>query len=361
KRVADRAVWPELERYVRDIAGRFRDDRRILIWDLYNEPGNSSMGETSLPLAEAAFAWARIESPSQPLTIGVWTGFESRMSRRLAELSDIVSLHAYDRVDGVRAKIEILAKSRRPLVATEFLHRQSGNTLERILPLFAAREIGWYHWGLVAGRTQTYMPWGSRAGDPMPEIWQHDVFRADGRPYAPDELDLVREFSFGELREILPTSRAAPRTWRFTTERPGEGWQQPDFDDAPWMAAPAPFGTSDIPSRAARTAWTTSDIWLRQAFDLEGAGAERLHLVIHHDEDAEVHINGVRVAVLGGYVADEHAVAIAPRLRSALRKGRNVIAVHCRQTGGGQYIDVGLADLAIRQRPRSSPASALQR
>ncbi|MBA7696348.1 hypothetical protein ES703_104995 [subsurface metagenome] len=93
KRVTDKAVWPDLEKYVKDIVGSFGKDERVLMWDLYNEPGNSGMGEKSLPLAEAAFAWARATNPSQPLTIGAWAGFQSRMSKRLMELSDIVSFH----------------------------------------------------------------------------------------------------------------------------------------------------------------------------------------------------------------------------------------------------------------------------
>ena len=91
-----------------DIVGSFGKDKRILIWDLYNEPGNSRMGEKSLPLAEAAFAWARATNPSQPLTIGTWTRFEGKMSKRLMELSDIVSFHGYDGVEGIRNKISYL-------------------------------------------------------------------------------------------------------------------------------------------------------------------------------------------------------------------------------------------------------------
>ena len=101
KRVTDKGVWPDLEKYVKDIVGSFGKDERILIWDLYNEPGNSRMGEKSLPLAEAAFAWARATNPSQPLTIGAWTRFEGKMSKRLMELSDIVSFHGYDGVEGI--------------------------------------------------------------------------------------------------------------------------------------------------------------------------------------------------------------------------------------------------------------------
>ena len=96
----------------------------------------------------------------------------------------------------VAAKIEICRSYGRPLLCTEWLRRQADNTFADILPLFGPYQVGWYHWGLVAGKTQTYMPWGSRRGDPMPAVWQHDVFHPDGRPYNPHELDLVRAFTF---------------------------------------------------------------------------------------------------------------------------------------------------------------------
>jgi hypothetical protein len=196
ERVTNIATWPGLEMYVKDIVGSFAADERVLIWDLYNEPGNSGMGDRSLPLVEATFAWAREVDPVQPLTTGAWTDFDGRMSRRTMELSDIVSFHGYTDAAGVENTIGICRAYGRPVICTEFLHRQTGNTFEAILPLFSRHKVGWYQWGLVAGRTQTYMPWGSKAGDPMPAVWQHDVFREDGSPYDPAELELVRAFTF---------------------------------------------------------------------------------------------------------------------------------------------------------------------
>jgi len=198
KLVADRSAWPDLENYVKDIVGAFGADERVLIWDLYNEPGNSGMGEKSLPLVEAAFAWAREVHPSQPLTVGVWIDFAGSISQRLMELSDIISFHAYDNAEGVESKIKLCQAQGRPLICTEWLLRQGGNTFESILPLFSKHKVGWYHWGLVAGRTQTYMPWGSKPGDPMPAVWQHDTFHADGTLYDAREMELLRAFEFGK-------------------------------------------------------------------------------------------------------------------------------------------------------------------
>ena len=150
------------------------------------------MGEQSLPLVAAAFRWAREAQATQPLTVGAWTDFEGRMSKALMEMSDVISFHGYDQPEGIVKKSWICRQYNRPVFCTEWLHRQSGNTFETILPVLAHGQIGGYHWGLVAGRTQTYMPWGSQKGDPMPERWQHDVMHADGTPYDAREFESLR-------------------------------------------------------------------------------------------------------------------------------------------------------------------------
>jgi hypothetical protein len=114
------------------------------------------------------------------------------MQRRMMELSDVVSFHGYDPPRGVLAKIATCQRLGRPVVCTEWLRRGSGNTFQALLPAFRERKIGCYHWGLVAGRTQTYFPWGSPKGAPMPDVWQHDVLHADGRPFRPDEVRCLR-------------------------------------------------------------------------------------------------------------------------------------------------------------------------
>jgi hypothetical protein len=189
-RVIDKQYWPKLKDYVTDLLRSYGDDPRVLVWDLYNEPGNSGMGEKSMPLVEAAFNWARLARPSQPLTVGAWRG--NSMPRPIMELSDIISFHDYDPPEGMTAKIEIYRKTGKPVVCTEWLRRQAGCTFSAILPIFAKYNVGWYNWGLVAGKTQTYMWWESKKGDPMPKVWQHDVLHPDGTPYDPAEIDLIR-------------------------------------------------------------------------------------------------------------------------------------------------------------------------
>jgi hypothetical protein len=195
KRVTDRTAWVGLEKYVRGMTAAFARDRRVLMWDLYNEPGNSNMGDKSLPLVEATFAWARAERPSQPLTAGPWADLKSPMSRRMMELSDVVSFHGYDDPAGLEAKIRLCQSFGRPVVCTECLRRQCSN-FRQFLPVFARHGVGWVNWGLVAGRTQTYMPWGSKRGDTMPPQWQHDLLHPDGRAYDKAELELIRAFKY---------------------------------------------------------------------------------------------------------------------------------------------------------------------
>ena len=192
KMVTDRAAWPEIEKYVKDLVGAFGEDKRVVVWDLYNEPGNSGMGVKSQPLMEAVFTWARQTKPSQPLTVGAWADFHDAMQRRMMDLSDVVSFHGYDARAGIEAKLKLCGGHGRPVLCTEWLLRQGGNTPQTLLPLFRDRKIGCYNWGLVAGRTQTFMPWGSAPGTPVPKLWQHDLFHKDGSPFDPAEVEFIR-------------------------------------------------------------------------------------------------------------------------------------------------------------------------
>jgi len=353
QRVNDRSAWPDLERYLVDLVGHFRADRRVLIWDLYNEPGMSGQGKKSLPLVVAAFRWARQANPTQPLTVGGYTNLEDAMSTTMMGLSDVVSFHGYDAPDGVQRKINICRQHNRPILCTEWLIRARNNRFQTMLPIFAQERVGGYHWGLVAGRTQTYMPWGSKPGDPMPDVWQHDVFRPDGTPYEPQEIELIRDFLLSEstLRHVLPTSEKEQQAWHYTTNIPNYGWHLPQFDPkAPWRGrvwqeGPGGFGTRETPGAVVGTVWDTQNIWLRRTFELESADLRHPYLRIRHDEHAEVYLNGFLAAKLTGCNADYQLVPMSRMARAALRPGANVISVHCHQTSGGQYIDVGLVDV----------------
>jgi hypothetical protein len=148
------------------------------------------------------------------------------------------------------------------------------------------------------------------------------------------------------LVTVVTTSRDEPVEWRYTTTAPLAAWMTAGFDAASWSSAPGGFGTRNTPGTTVRTEWTTPDIWIRRTFDLAaGSMPSNAHLLIHHDEDAEVYINGVLALKVGGYAQDYELQAMTPEGRAALKPGRNVLAVHCRQTNGGQYIDVGIVDV----------------
>lgn len=192
RRVEDRSFWPRLRAYVSAMLCGFRDDRRVLAWDLYNEPGNANMGNKSLPLLCEVFEWARGVAPSQPLTAGAWKA--SLQDVTSLNLSDIVTFHCYGDLAAVR---EVVASLRttcagRPIMCTEWMARTLGSRFETHLPFFQRNHIGSYFWGLVAGRTQTTLPWASTAGNGEPGLWFHDLFYPDGKPYRQHEVEAIR-------------------------------------------------------------------------------------------------------------------------------------------------------------------------
>jgi hypothetical protein len=144
---------------------------------------------------------------------------------------------------------------------------------------------------------------------------------------------------------IVPTSQQKAHKWRYTFEKPSDGWEKPGFDASSWKEGEAGFGTRITPGAVVRTAWNTPDIWLRREIELSAEQLNEPQLLIHHDEDAEVYVNGAAAAQLKGYTTAYTRVPISAEARAALKPGKNTIAIHCRQTGGGQYIDLGLTEI----------------
>ncbi|NLZ04451.1 MAG: DUF4965 domain-containing protein [Phycisphaerae bacterium] len=149
----------------------------------------------------------------------------------------------------------------------------------------------------------------------------------------------------------VPTSQNEPLTWRYTTDKPADDWFAADFDASGWSEGPGGFGTRSTPGASVGTVWNSSDIWLRREFVLPEGMWHDLQLQIHHDEDAEVYLNGVLALTTSGFTSSYGEMAMTPAALATLKPGRNVFAVHCRQTSGGQYIDVGLVDV-IREDAR---------
>ena len=193
----DPSMEPALAAYVHEIIGTYATDSRIVFWDLYNEPGASAREDGCIPLLENTFRWAREVSPSQPLTACLWR-FDFAAYEQLAlALSDVISYHDYKNLAESEQIAQTLAQHNRPMICSEWLHRPQGNTFETHLPLFKRMKIASFHWGLVLGKTQTNLSWETMTGTPdaNPDLWQHDVFHPNLRPYRPEEMAFLREIT----------------------------------------------------------------------------------------------------------------------------------------------------------------------
>jgi hypothetical protein len=190
--VLDPQSWPRLEKYLKDVIGSFKDDPRVLVWDLYNEPTQKGMGNRSLPLLKQAFEWARDIHPSAPLTVAVWND-NQELNSIVLEHSDIITFHNYHGPGKLTPLIASLKAHGRPVINTEWLCRYQDSTPEQCLPVFARENVGCMHWGLVNGKTQTHLHWGWRPGRGEPDVWQCDLFHGDHTPYDPKEIELFKK------------------------------------------------------------------------------------------------------------------------------------------------------------------------
>ena len=190
--VTDPTSWGRLKEYVGDILGSFGSDERILMWDLYNEPGNNKLGEASLGLLRSVFDWAREAGPSQPLSVSVWFDNAALNEFQLGA-SDVVTFHNYNDAANLEDQIKRLSGYGRPLICTEYMARTRGSRFETHLPIFKREHVGCINWGFVSGRTQTIYPWGSTEGSPESQPWFHDVLRRDGTPFDAGEVSFIKD------------------------------------------------------------------------------------------------------------------------------------------------------------------------
>jgi hypothetical protein len=152
---------------------------------------------------------------------------------------------------------------------------------------------------------------------------------------------------FKPLERLVPDASDAPATWRYRFDAPVEDassprWFDASYDDSHWKEGAAGFGTEGTPGAVVRTRWSTSDVWLRRKFTLEHGLSGRVHFIVHHDEDVEIYIDGVLAARAGGFTTNYELLPMSAEACAALKPGTHVLAVHCKQTSGGQYIDVGI-------------------
>jgi len=148
-----------------------------------------------------------------------------------------------------------------------------------------------------------------------------------------------------QVTVILPAADRQPAQWSYTIAKPADGWTEPAFDDSAWQQGPSGFGTAGTPGAIIGTTWQTDDIWLRRVVDLPAGDYSAANAWLHHDEDAEVYINGVLALKVGGFISSYDVFALTPGGNAALKPGKNLIAVHCHQTTGGQYVDLGLVNV----------------
>ena len=211
----DSSQYPRLQAYVEGVVGAFANDPRVLAWDLWNEPDNRNGGSYSrheakdkvalvLALLPKVYVWARAAHPSQPLTSGVWTGDWSSddklspMERIQLDQSDILTFHNYSWPEDFQKHVQSLQRYHRPIICTEYMARPMGSTFDTILPVAKKDHVGAINWGLVAGKTQTYLPWDSWERPyvlAQPPVWFHEVFRGDGTPYREEEARIIRELT----------------------------------------------------------------------------------------------------------------------------------------------------------------------
>lgn len=199
----DPALMGILETYVKDVLKSFHDDSRILLWDLYNEPGNSNYGNKSMLLLQNAFLWSRQTNPLQPLSAGVWNPDLRDLNHFQLTSSDIITYHNYEPEKAHIEVIDSLRKYGRPLICTEYMARLRNSTFFNIMPMLKKENVGAINWGLVSGKTNTKYAWDTPIPDGSePKIWFHDIFRPDGRPYSEQEVDFIRS-----LTEAKPPNR----------------------------------------------------------------------------------------------------------------------------------------------------------
>ncbi len=188
--------WPRLETYVKDILNTHKNDKRIAMWDLYNEPGNSGMLNKSLPLLKEIFGWARTVELTMPISVGWWNGspeFKQLNAFAFAN-SDVINFHNYRPADDLERQIVELKQLGRPLICTEYMCRPDSQFTTN-MPVLKKHKVWAYNWGLVDGKTQTKWKWGTARGAPEPNPWFHEIFHTDGTPYKPEEVAAIKKLT----------------------------------------------------------------------------------------------------------------------------------------------------------------------
>lgn len=192
----DTTLFPALEKYVTDVMTRFAHDKRILLWDLYNEPGNSGKRDSTLPLLKKVFQWARAVNPDQPISAGIWAWDYEKLNAFQLMNSDIITYHDYEEPQWHRRVIELLKVHGKPLICTEYMARTRNSRFSNILPLLKKENVGAINWGFVSGKSNTIYAWDTPIADgSQPDEWFHDIFFSNGKAYREDEVNLIKKLN----------------------------------------------------------------------------------------------------------------------------------------------------------------------
>lgn len=229
-RLADKSQYHKFESYVKDVVGHFRNDRRIVAWDVWNEPNNGGGGnykptpnKTKLVagLLGRVFDWAYSVNPTQPLTSGLWIGDHWDQNDKLDAVekiqvarSEIMSFHDYNWPEKFEERANQMLSYGRPVLCTEYMARGNGSTFDGSLPIGKRKNIAMINWGFVDGKSQTRFPWDSWKKPytmEEPTIWFHEVFRSDGTPYRQAEVDLIKRLAAAPKGVVPPTPALAAR------------------------------------------------------------------------------------------------------------------------------------------------------
>jgi len=208
--------YDQLKQYVKGITKAFKNDKRILCWDVWNEPDNTNGNsynskepknkvELVNSLLPQVFAWVRSENPSQPLTSGLWTwwknGWHKDSSKNLTatekiqlQNSDIITFHCYNDSATFRKQLTAVMTHGRPVICTEYLARGEKNTVITVMPIAKRYKVGMINWGFAEGKEQTKYPWDiwEKRYTADPPLWHHILFKSDYSPYKPEEIDFIK-------------------------------------------------------------------------------------------------------------------------------------------------------------------------
>jgi Cellulase (glycosyl hydrolase family 5) len=223
----DTSAYDSLRSYVQGVVERFKNDERVLIWDVFNEPDNTNMSsykdteygmhkaELAMQLLKKTINWVRVIDPIHPLTAAPWnwkdTSSLSTLDNYMFSHSDILTFHCYENKVRLEKRIKSLKQFNRPILCTEYMARPFKSTFKEIMPVFKKYNVGAYNWGLVAGKTQTHCPWDSweTGYTQEPKIWFHDIFRYNGEPYDAKEVAFIKKMTKKEISENTSFTQVA--------------------------------------------------------------------------------------------------------------------------------------------------------